>query len=297
MTTTRRLRELLQREAPLLAPGAYDGITARLVAQAGFDAAYMTGAGTAATLGYPDFGLLTLSEMMENAGRVALAAGIPVIADADTGYGNALNVTRTVREYEKRGIAGLHLEDQVSPKRCGHLDGKEIVPREAWLANIRAAVAARRDPDFLLIARTDARAVAGFDEAIARANAALDAGADMAFVEAVTSLEELALVPKRVRGPCLLNIVPGGKSPIPSAAEAASMGYRLIIYPSLLIESGIRAGDAALAALHASGRPAANAGQINIVELFNRLGAQEWNALQERLATQTPESIQQGIEP
>lgn len=279
MTKTKRLRELLGAPRPLLAPGAYDGITARLVAQAGFEAVYMTGAGTAATLGYPDFGLVTMTEMVENAARIADAVPIPLIADADTGYGNELNVTRTVRAYEARGVAGIHLEDQVSPKRCGHLDGKEVVPLEAYLTNIRAAVAARRDPDFLLIARTDARAVIGFEEAITRANAALAAGADMAFVEAIPDLDELARVPQRVQGPCLLNVVPGGKTPIVSAADAADMGYRLVIYPSLLIESGIVAGDAALAALRATGRPGADAGKLDIVELFARLGAREWNAL------------------
>src|SRR6201988_3879101 len=208
MSHAANLREQLRRDGMMIAPGAYDCITARTIAQAGFSAVYMTGAGTAATLGYPDFGLVTMSEMVANAGRIAAAVERPVIADADTGYGNELNVFRAVREFETGGVAGIHLEDQGFPKRCGHLDDKEIVPREDWLAKIRAATAARRDPDFVIIARTDARAVAGFDEAIARANAALGAGADVAFVEAVQTPEELALVPQRVNGPCLLNVVP-----------------------------------------------------------------------------------------
>lgn len=290
MSMTKRLRALLQRNEPLLAPGAYDGITARLVAQAGFEAVYMTGAGTAAALGYPDFGLVTMTEMVANAARIAEAVQIPLVADADTGYGNELNVTRTVRAHEARGVAGIHLEDQVSPKRCGHLDGKDIVPREAYIMTIRAAVAARRDPGFLLIARTDARAVVGFDEAIERANAALDAGADMAFVEAIPDREELALVPRRVRGPCLLNIVPGGKTPLVTVADAAAMGYRMVIYPSLLIESGILSGDTALAALRTTGVPASAAGGMSIVELFDRLGAREWNALREPLVVRPPRS-------
>src|SRR5262244_3483045 len=157
----------------LVAPGAYDCITARSIAQAGFDAVYMTGAGTAATLGYPDYGLLTMSEMADNAGRIAASVEVPVIADADTGYGNELNATRTVREYERRGVAGLHIEDQGFPKKCGHLDNKTIVSPEEYLAKIRAGVAARRDPDLFIIARTDSRAVLGFEEAIKRANAAL----------------------------------------------------------------------------------------------------------------------------
>ena len=163
MTAGRRLRELIRRGEMVIAPGAYDCITARCIAQAGFGAVYMTGAGTAATLGYPDYGLLTMSEMADNAGRIAASVDVPVIADADTGYGNELNATRTIREYERRGVAGLHIEDQGFPKKCGHLDNKVIVPRDEYIAKIRAAVAARRDPDFFIIARTDARAVLGFD--------------------------------------------------------------------------------------------------------------------------------------
>ena len=155
----------------VVAPGAYDCITARLIEQAGFGAVYMTGAGTAASLGYPDFGLVTMSEMVANARRIAGAVDVPVVADADTGYGNELNTVRTVRAYEAAGVAGIHIEDQGFPKKCGHLDDKEIVPREDWLAKIRAAAQSRRSPDFMIIARTDSRAVAGFDEAIARANA------------------------------------------------------------------------------------------------------------------------------
>src|SRR5499433_3480524 len=150
----------------LVAPGAYDCITARTIAQAGFDAVYMTGAGTAAMLGYPDYGLVTMSEMADNAGRLASAIDVPVIADADTGYGNELNATRTVREYERRGVAGLHIEDQGFPKKCGHLDNKTIVSLDEYLAKNRAAAAAKRDPDFIVIARTDSRAVLGFEEAV-----------------------------------------------------------------------------------------------------------------------------------
>ena len=195
MNSASRLRALLKGEAMVIAPGAYDGLTAKLVAQAGFPAVYMTGAGTSVSHGYPDFGLLTMSEMVENAARIVRSVDVPVIADADTGYGNELNVFRTVQEYEGRGVAAIHIEDQVSPKKCGHLDDKEIVPREDYIAKIRAAVAARRDSDFMIIARTDARAVAGLDEAVARANAALAAGADMAFVEAPQTMDELAAVP------------------------------------------------------------------------------------------------------
>src|SRR4029077_1790769 len=208
----------------VVAPGAYDCITARLIERAGFDVVYMTGAGTAATLGYPDFGLVTMSEMVGNAARIAAAVGLPVIADADTGYGNELNVVRTVREYEVARVAGIHIEDQGFPKKCGHLDDKEIVPCEDWLAKIRAAASARRDPDFLVIARTDARAVLGFDEAVARGNAALGAGADMVFLEAPQTMEEVAAVPRLVEGPCLLNVVKGGKTPDLDLREPEASG-------------------------------------------------------------------------
>src|SRR5690242_18457080 len=189
MTQTARFRDLMRRNGMVVAPGAYDCITARLIERAGFDAVYMTGAGTAATLGYPDFGLVTMSEMVGNAARIAAAVALPVIADADTGYGNELNVFRTVHEFERAGVAGIHIEDQEFPKKCGHLDDKQIIPREDYIAKIRAAAAARRDKDFLIIARTDSRAVAGLDEAVARVNAALAAGADMAFVEAPQTRE------------------------------------------------------------------------------------------------------------
>src|ERR1043166_1642869 len=176
MSAARLLRSHLGKDGLLVAPGAYDGITARMVAQSGFDAVYMTGAGVAAAHGFPDYGLLTLTEMAEAAGVMARAVTIPVIADADTGYGNELNTTRTMREYEMRGVAAVQIEDQVAPKRCGHLDGKEVVSPEEFAAKIAAAAAARRDPDTVLIARTDARAVGGLDDAVTRANGALAAG-------------------------------------------------------------------------------------------------------------------------
>lgn len=276
------LRRLLAGPDMIVAPGAYDGITARLIDQAGFLAAYMTGAGTAATFGYPDYGLLTMSEMADNAERIVHAVKIPVIADADTGYGNELNVVRTVREYERRGVAGLHLEDQGFPKKCGHLDDKEIVPREDWLAKIRAAASARENPDFLIIARTDARAVLGFEEAIARANAALTAGADMAFVEAPQTMDEVAAVPRLVQGPCLLNVVWGGKTPDLGLNEAQAMGYRLAIVPGLLFKAAMTSCDAALAQLKAEQRHPIPTNRITVREAFARVGAAEWDDMRTR---------------
>jgi 2-methylisocitrate lyase-like PEP mutase family enzyme len=284
MTRSRRLRELLRGGQLLVAPGAYDCITARTIAQAGFDAVYMTGAGTAATLGYPDYGLVTMSEMADNAGRIAAAVDVPVIADADTGYGNALNATRTVREYERRGVAGLHIEDQGFPKKCGHLDNKAIVPLDEFVDKIRAAVAARSDPEFFIIARTDARAVLGFDEAVHRANAALAAGADMAFVEAPQTLEEVAAVPRLVNGPCLFNAVWRGKTPDVPFAEVERMGYRLAIVPGMLMKAVIGVCDATLAELRRSGRHPVLTSGMSVREAFARMGADEWDAVSERFS-------------
>ena len=281
-TRSARLRALLSGGEMVVAPGAYDAITARMIAQAGFPAVYMTGAGTAATLGFPDYGLITMTEMVENAARIARAVDLPVIADADTGYGNELNVVRTVQEHIRAGTAGIHIEDQVSPKKCGHLDDKQIVPVEDWLAKIRAAAAARTDPDFLVIARTDSRAVAGFEEAVARSNAALAAGADMVFLEAPQTMEEIAAVPRRVNGPCLLNVVKGGKTPDIGLKDAQAMGYKLAIVPGLLFKAVMGACDAALAELKATQAHPALANNMTVRQAFQRMGADEWDALRTR---------------
>jgi 2-methylisocitrate lyase-like PEP mutase family enzyme len=277
MNQTAKLRALLRNPGMLVAPGAYDGLTARLVEQAGFPLVYMTGAGTSVSHGYPDFGLLTETEMVANAARMVRAIEVPLVADADTGYGNELNVVRTVQDYERAGVAGIHIEDQVSPKRCGHLDDKELVPREDWIAKIRAAVDARRDPDFMVIARTDSRAVIGFEEAVSRSNAALEAGADMAFLEAPQTMEEIAAVPKLVRGPCLLNVVWGGKSPDIDLLEAEKFGYKLAIVPGLLFKAAIGACDDALAALKAEHRHPVPLRGMTVRDAFNRAGAREWD--------------------
>ena len=279
MTKARELRALLAQNDIIRAPGVYDGITARLTEQAGFPIAYMTGAGTSMSLGYPDYGLVTQTEMVGNAAIIARTIDIPVIADADTGYGNELNVTRTINEYERAGIAGIHIEDQVTPKRCGHLDGKEVIPLDEYLAKIRAAAAARRDPDFVLIARTDARAVTGFDDAITRANAALANGADVAFVEAAASMEEVIAIPKRVNGPCLLNVVVSGKTPDLDLRTAQEMGYRIAIMPSLLVAAVMEACDEALAQVKKTDQPPSSAGRASPGERFNRFHGEYWNGL------------------
>jgi 2,3-dimethylmalate lyase len=228
-----RLRELLAGPDPVLAPGVFDGLGARLVEEAGFPAVYMTGFGTAAALlGRPDVGLLTMSEMVENAARIAAACDLPVIADADTGYGNALNVIRTVQEYERAGVAAIHLEDQVAPKKCGHMEGKQVIPAAEMEAKIRAAVAARRSPDFVIIARTDARAVEGMDSAIERARRYREAGADVLFVEAAESEDEIGVVAGSLDDiPLLFNWAEGGKTPPVDYATLAGLGFKIVIFP------------------------------------------------------------------
>ena len=282
MTPGARLRELLAGDELVVAPGAYDALGARLVEAAGFPAVYMTGAGTAAALGYPDYGLLTMSEMADNVGRIAAAVGVPVIADADTGYGNELNVVRTIREYAQRGAAGLHIEDQVSPKRCGHLDRKEVIPAADFVSKVRAAAEHRPDADLVLIARTDAVAMHGLDEAVERVNRALEAGADLAFVEAPQTLDDVAAVPERVDGPCLLNVVAAGKTPAVGLRDAADMGYRLAIVPVLLVNAVLAAADAALAELRATGEHPASLPVMPVAEIFRRAGADGWDEVRSR---------------
>ena len=291
MSKGKIFRDALKR-GMVTAPGCFECMGARAIERAGFEAVYMTGAGTAATLGYPDYGLVTMSEMADNAGRIASAIKLPVIADADTGYGNELNAIRTVREYEKRGVAGIHIEDQGFPKKCGHLEDKTIAPLEDYVAKIRAAVSAKTDPNFLIIARTDSRAVLGFEEAIRRANAAIAAGADMAFVEAPQTLDETAAVPKLVKGPCMLNMVWKGKTPDLSMEEAAKLDYAFMILPGLLTRTMVGACDAALAELKAKGRHPVPQSNITPQQGFNLNGAAEWDGYR----TQFRETIKQAAE-
>jgi 2,3-dimethylmalate lyase len=283
-----RLRELLAGPGPVVAPGAYDALSARLVEQAGFDVAYMTGFGTTASLiGRPDVGLLGGAEMVDNARRIVAAVDVPVIADADTGYGNAINVVRTVQSYEQAGVAGLHLEDQVMPKKCGHMGGKAVIPAEEMAGKIRAAVAARRDPDLVLIARTDAAAVEGLDAAIDRARAYADAGADLLFVEAPTSEDQIARVARELAGvaPLVFNWAEGGRTPPIPLDRIAEMGFALVLFPIgtlLAATAGIRA---LLAALKADGTPAAALPGVPTFDEFTELiGLPEIGAVQQRFA-------------
>ena len=216
-----------------MAPGAHDAFTAKIIEQTGgFQAVYMTGSGaTMSILGEPDIGLLTMTEMATHARNLANAVSLPVIADADTGYGNVIKVARTVREYESTGVAAIHIEDQVTPKRCGHFEGKQVVSQNEMVGKIKAAVDARQDPDFVLIARTDARAVLGLDEAIKRGRAYAEAGADVIFLEAPESLEELKIIVKSIDAPLLVNMDEGTKTPLLTAQELEEMGYKIVIFP------------------------------------------------------------------
>ena len=234
MSVTTRLRELLAQPGLLVAPGAYDALSARLIAQAGFSAVYMTGFGTAASvLGQPDVGLLTMSEMVSRAAALAAIVGDrPLIADADTGYGNPINVHRTIREYERAGVAAVHIEDQVWPKKCGHMEGKQVIPVDEMVQKIRAAVDARQDPDFVIIARTDANAVHGLEDALHRGLAYRQAGADIIFIEAPRSLRELHAIAQTFPDvPLLYNWAESGKTPLLSLEEIRALGFKLVIFP------------------------------------------------------------------
>jgi len=242
MTPRRTLRTLVEKKQGLVVPGAYDGISARLVQQAGFPAVYMTGYGTAASrLGLPDLGFAGLAEMADNARNLAAVVDIPLIADADTGYGNALNVRRTVQTYEAAGVAALHIEDQITPKRCGHLSGHQVIPRGEFAGKIRAAVEARRDPDLLIIARTDAISAVDFDEALRRGEAAAKAGADVLFVEAPRDAAQVERVARAFDTPLLYNYAPGGRSPLLPFSTLRGLGYAIILLPVDTLLVGVQA--------------------------------------------------------
>jgi methylisocitrate lyase len=235
-------------------PGAYNAATALLIERAGFDCLYVSGAGLSnATAGVPDIGLLTLSEVAQLAGYIARAVKVPALADADTGFGGAENAARTVVEFERAGLAGLHLEDQEFPKRCGHLAGKTLVAVPDMIEKLRAAAAARRDRDFVIFARTDARAVEGFDAAVKRAHAYLDAGADGIFPEALQTREEFALFAKEVKAPLLANMTEFGRSPLLSVQDLAAMGYRIAIFPQTAFRAAMKASGDCLKALRKKG--------------------------------------------
>ena len=281
---TTKLRQLMARPGALMAPGVADALNARLVARHGFEAIYMTGAGTTAVrLGMPDVGLLTMTEMIDNAARIADSSGLPLIADADNGYGGVLNVRRTIQGYERAGAAAVHLEDQVIPKRCGHLAGKQLVPVEEMTAKIRAAADARIDPDFVLIARTDAIAVEGFDAALERAARYGEAGADVLFVEA-PSMEQLPKIGPALPGaPLLYNMATSGKTPFLRKDEIERLGFKIIIYPNWMMLAAIKAASQVLATLKETGTIAGIAKEVpSFKEFFDLLGMPEVQEMEAR---------------
>ena len=280
-----RLRELLNSGQTVVAPGAFDPLAARLVEEAGFAAVYMTGFGTsAALLGRPDVGLLTMTEMADSAGRIAACVDIPLIADADTGYGNPLNVIRTVGAYEAAGVAGLHIEDQVAPKKCGHMEGKQVIGADEMAQKVRAAVDARTDPDFVIIARTDARAVEGLDSALDRARRYRDAGADVLFIEALVSEAEIEAVAAAFPDvPLLFNWTEGGKTPPVSLDRLSELGYRIVIFPIGTLLAATAAMRRILREIAAAGTPAALLGELpTFGEFTDFIGLPEVRGIEQR---------------
>jgi 2-methylisocitrate lyase-like PEP mutase family enzyme len=288
MKATTKLRELLRGDGIVAAPGAYDCLTARIIEREGFPAVYMTGAGTSISrIGYPDLGLATATEMLANAASIAASVGVPVIADADTGYGDVLNVQRTVRQYEQAGVAAMHIEDQAFPKRCGHLDDKQVVPIDDMVRKLRAAVEARTDPDFVIIARTDALAVTGWDDTMRRAEAYVRAGADMLFVEAVRTPEQAESLPGMFGVPLVYNYVETGKSPLLPVDELARMGYKLVIYPASALLTATRAVTDVVRALHTDGGTAhlVDDHMVSLVDCFEVAGLSDMLATDARFAS------------
>ena len=290
MTPRQTLKQLLKRDKLLVAPGCFDGLSARLVQEAGFEAAYLSGGAVARSMGIPDIGLVTMSESIERAVQVVSAINIPIIADADTGYGNAVNLVRSVREFERAGVAAIHIEDQITPKRCGHLDGKEVISLEEMELKLKAALAARSDPDFCIIARTDARGVNGFEDAVKRANAFARLGVDAIFFEAPQSEAELEEIPKRVPNiPLLVNVFKGGKTPMLPMERLEKMGFRIAIYPSETQRAAIHAMRSALSTLKRDGTTESiDANLTTFKDRDKVVGLDDWNKIErEFMAVET----------
>ena len=284
------LRELLAQKEPVIAPGAYDALTARIIEQAGFPAVYMTGFGTSASLlGRPDVGLLTMTQMVDNARRIAQAVDVPLISDADTGYGNPLNVIRTVQEYERAGVSAIHIEDQVMPKKCGHMENKQVIASAEMEEKIRAATEARTSPDFLIIARTDSRAVEGLDSALRRARAYREAGADILFVEAPQSEDEVAQVARAFPDvPLLFNWAEGGKTPPLPLARIKELGYRIVIFPIGALLAAANAVRALAAEIRTNGAPSRL--PMTFKEFNDMIGLPEIQKIEQRFIAKTGRS-------
>lgn len=282
-----RLRELLAKGTVAM-PGGFNAISAKIIENVGFSALYISGASIANGVGgYPDIGFMTATEMAAQAGYIARSVNIPAIADADNGYGEAVNVFRTVQEYERQGLSGLHIEDQVIPKRCGHLDGKQVISVDQMREKIAAAVSARVNPDFLLIARVDSKAVYGFDEAVKRANAYMEAGADMIFPEALNTREEFAEFARQVKAPLLANMTEFGKTPYISVQEFESFGYNVVIFPMTAFRIMMKAVEDGMRLLKETGTQTDLLDRMTSREdLYRLIHYQDYERLDATLATQ-----------
>jgi methylisocitrate lyase len=284
----RRLRDAWER-GPVLLPGVFSPLVARMAERIGFQAVYLSGGALSAGTGVPDIGLLGLAEFTAAARSITDACGLPLLADADTGFGEALNVERTVHQLEAAGVAGIHLEDQQMPKRCGHLSGKSLVDAGAMAAKLRAAVAARRDPDFVLVARTDARGVSGFEDAVRRAELYLAAGADAIFPEALETPEEFAEFARRVPAPLLANMTEFGRSPNLDAATLGAMGYKLILFPLTAFRAAMKAAEETLLDLFRHGHQRNSLPRMQTrAELYDLLGYSGYEARDRRYFGHTP---------
>ncbi|MBI0579531.1 isocitrate lyase/phosphoenolpyruvate mutase family protein [Neobacillus cucumis] len=280
----KKFKERVSQTGIIIAPGAYDSLTSVLIEQAGFEALYMTGGGISyTTLGKPDIGLMTASEMATRASYICDAVQIPVIADADTGYGNYLNVMRTVKDFERAGISAIQLEDQDFPKRCGHLRDKNVIPLSEMIGKIKAAVDTRVDENLLIIARTDSRAINGLQEAIERAQCYAEAGADIIFVEALENKDEFSTITNYIQMPLLANMVEGGKSPLMSASELDSMGYKIVIFPNSVTRVVAKAAQDLFHELKETGTTAGMKEQmLNFSQLNQLLGIQRYHEMEEK---------------
>ena len=283
MKRTKLLRKWIGEKRLLVAPGAFDGLSARLIERSGFPMIYATGGGIARSMGYPDIGLVTMSEVLLRVKNMVDVTTIPVFADADTGYGNALNVMRTIKEFETVGASGIHLEDQITPKKCGHYEGKSLISEEEMIRKIEAAREARSDPDFLIVARTDARAVEGFSSAIRRGKRYAEAGADMIFVEAPQTEEEIRDLPSAIPVPLMINMFKGGKTPLIPMDQLEAWGYRIAIVPSSLQLAAIKGMDQLLKILREKGTMESfSDGMVTFKERDQIVDHQKYQALERK---------------
>lgn len=284
MSTRKQLKTLVEARRGVIVPGAFNALSAKVIADLGFEAIYVTGAGvTNMWFGMPDQGFMGLHEIAEHTARIRDAVDVPLLVDADTGFGNALNVRHTVRVLERAGADCIQLEDQVAPKRCGHFSGKEVIPTEEAVSKIKAAVDARRDPDFLIMARTDAAATLGFEAAIERAQKFAEAGADILFVEAVTKAEEVRALPTKLSKPQLMNMVIGGRTPIFNADQLGEMGYGIVLYANAALQGAVMGMQKALTVLRDDKEVQESSGLVTpFAERQRLVGKPEWDALEKR---------------